>query len=656
MRFFLFLILSLNLSQTLLGQQTEKDKEPEWVNSNSEEEKYYSCCFYHKEKTNVTRDNFNEKINEIKSTLTLEIAKKIQTSVKSTNLSETRQIDANKKSEFMSNFSSKNSITTNVRTIGNTYKFEYWPKEYSKENKTLSAFIKISRKDLEETYEALVRNEVAALKAELEQNLEFNSENLKEISENLNSSISILGNDLSILTNIQLGSDFSKYQEEYIEIKRKYNLLLNKMIGRDFENNYRKANLFLQDKECEKAYDILHRLSIINPNDDRVMNDKSTAIHCLETGMISRISSFENKREFENALFVIDSLSWISPSYLKIMEEKKSKLINDYFDQKFRLIDNVIETNISEAEKIHNSILFFGSEKYKSNYNKYKDMIEKKKKNLLRLKFENEIDKKNFKEASRTLVQISEENSGNKDISKEIRKLNQRLENSIYSFEKKELQWDRPHLYCFKFGINLISSAMPLSYVADTPNYVNKTLNKGFDIATPFYTFEIYRKFINSVNYNKNHRDKSTAHMLGLRFGLAHNSNRIIFKKPADSLSNLSVQKDFGEIQLSGILFNFFHISSGILSSINSNANQTQMIYSSNLGIKMRVWRFDLNANIRYNSDYNTFNNFYFEGGLSFNINFHKKFNSEDQREVLVRVGRWKDLDTESNEKRKRYY
>ena len=654
-RFFSLLIL-LCLYTNVISQNTVI--EPDWINSKIEEEKYAECCFYHKEKINYSsRENFYEKVKELKNILTLEIAKKIQTSVRSTNIQEIKQTSNNNKTDFQSNFSSSSKISTNVRTIGSNFKFEHWPSEPIKDVKSITAYIKIERKELLLTYEALVRNEITSLYGDLEQNLEYNSENLKEISDKLSTSITELDNDLSILTNIKLGENYSQFQNDYVEIKRKYNQLLNKIIGKDFENNYRKANTLLQKKECMKAYDILNRLSIINPTDERINADKKLSLHCMETDILARITAFENKNDFENAIRSIDSLCWFIPEQIKLTESRRTKLIADYFNQNFRLIENLLATNVSEAEKIHQNISFFGTEKYKNKYNRYNDVIQKKKKSQLKLKFENEIDHKQFRDASKTLVKISTENGGTKDISKEIRKMNTKLETKIYAYEKKELQYDRPHLYSIKFGLNFVSPPMPLQLVMDSSGYLTNISKKGIDFISPLYTFEIYRKFITNVKYTeKKHRDKSTAHLIGLRIGLLNNSSKSILKKPVDSLSNVLSKNDIGEVQLSGILYNFFHISHGIMIGPNQDLTKATFVYSSNIGIKMRLWAFDLNANVRYNSDYNTYNNFYFEAGLSLNFNFYKKFNAEDKREVLVRVNKWKNFEENGYDNKKRKY
>lgn len=624
-----------------------KEETPNWVNSSNEQYKYLSCCFYHCEKLPVSKDKFDEKKITLEQLLKTEISKKIQTSVRSLDIREVKQIDNNNKTELQSNYSSSNTISTNVRTLGNTYQLEFWPKNYNKHLKYITGYIKIDRADLEREYSNIVKNELSVLEAELEVNLEESNENLLKISERINVSMSNVSNDLNILTSLITDSDYSIYQQKFIDLKRKNGQLMNKIIGKEFENNYRKANRLLQEKNCIKAYELLNKLNIINPNDNRVSDDKITALHCLETGMLSRITAFENKNEFEDALFTLDSICWLLPKYIKLYENKKANLISNYFEKKFMQIDNVIQTNIDEAKKMHDGIQFFGSDKYKNDYNRYDQLIKKKRKSRLRLEFEYQKDKKQFHAASKTLIQISNDYLGSKNISKEIRKLNKGLESSIYSYEKNELQKDRPHLYCMKLGYNILTPPIPLNDIIEDPNYLNNVAENNLNFLTPYYSFELYRKFKIRTSYTKKHRDNSAANMIGIRIGLLNNASNYDISKSSDSIIVIPPKNDFGEIQLSGIFLKWCHISYGIMvpTTATETSNLPVLIYTSNLGLKIPLWKFDLNANIRYNSDYNTNknNNFFIEGGLSLNINFYKKFNKEDKREVLVRINEWKN-------------
>jgi hypothetical protein len=631
---FIYVVLSFQI-EILYGQNNLYEGAPNWVYSNVED-KYQACCFYEKIKLkDITSDNFESKKEQLKNNLLNSISEKIQTTIKKLDIMETKQVENKNSIDFQRNYTSKSNITTNVNL--SAFEIEMWPKEFKKELKLIVGYIKIEKSDLENQYSNLVKKDLAILEGELADNVE--NLNLNEVSDKINSLILNLENDLNILSSIGIKNDYSNFYDSFVELKKKKTIFLNKILGKDFENKYRKANQLLNEKKCDKAFELLQQLLIINPNDERISIDKTTALSCIETNLLMRLSYFENKGEFEKALNVLDSLTWISPTYSKMMDKRKSKIIDGYFTKKFQQIDNIIETNVDDAKNIHSSMNFFGTEKYRDKYNRYGNLINKKRKKIFINKFDYFRDNNNYRDASKILVDLSSDYGLSKNISKEIRGLNKKLESSIYKYEKKRLLSDRPHLLCIKFGYNYQSNSLNLNAQSNTAQLKFTSIN----YLTPYYTLEVYRKFKIKTKYNSNDRDKSIANMLGLRFGYLNNAYGKIFLNKQDSV--LFSNFDFAEIQLSGILINFFHASYGILLpvSFETNSIQNTITYTSNLGIKLRVWLFDLNANLRYNSDYKSMGKLIFETGLSLNVNFDKKFDAADRRNLKVKIQDWKN-------------
>jgi hypothetical protein len=130
--------------------------------------------------------------------------------------------------------------------------------------------------------------------------------------------------------------------------------------------------------------------------------------------------------------------------------------------------------------------------------------------------------------------------------------------------------------------------------------------------------------------------------MIGLRLGYLNNSEAKIVFNHSDSIN--MPRLEHVEVQISGIWLNFFHASYGLVHPISSidKINHRTFIYTTNLGIKLRIWLFDVNANLRYNSDYKSPGNLFFETGLGLNINFKKKFNAEDRWYLKVKIQEWK--------------
>lgn len=635
----LFILFSfLIIFQTnLFSQNKTNEPIPDWVISNLDE-KYQACCFYEKNKIkDVNSDNYESKKEQLKNGLLQSVSEKIQTTVKKFDVLETRQIENKSSMEFQSNYSSKSNISSNVKL--SSFEFEFWPKEFKKDLKYIVGVIKIEKSDLEKQYSNLVKKDLAIVEGELAESIDYANSNLNEIAERINIKILNLENDLNILSSIGIKNDYSTFYESFVELKKKKTIFLNKMLGKDFENKYRKANQLLNEKKCDKAYELLQQLFIINPSDERINNDKTTALSCMETNLMLRLTYFENKGDNEKALVVLDSLFWLTPSYVKMMDKRKSKIVDGYINKKFQQIDNVIETNVEEAKNIHSSMNFYGTEKYREKYNRYGNLINKRRKKIFINKFDYCRDNNNYRDAAQILVDLSSDYGLSKNISNEIRGLNKKLETSIYKYEKKRLLSDRPHLFCIKFGYNYQSNPLNINPKSDTAKLKFTSIN----YLIPYYTFELYRKFKISTRYNSNGRDKSTANMIGFRLGYLNNTTDKIFLSKQDTINPINL--DHAEIQLSGILFNFFHASYGVLLPVNSvtNSIQNTITYTSNLGIKLRFWVFDLNANLRYNSDYKSLGNLIFETGISLNINFYKKFNATDRRNLKVKIQDWKN-------------
>jgi hypothetical protein len=632
-----YFILSCFINPFLVAQNNQTEAAPNWVYTNVED-KYQACCFYEKNRIkDVTSDNFENKKEQLKNSLLQTISEKIQTTIKKLDVLETKQVQNKTSIDFQTNYSSKSNISSSVKL--SSFEFEFWPKEFKKEVKYIVGYIKIEKSDLENQYSNLVKKDLAIVEGELEESIEYSNSNLNEISDRLNNLILNLENDLNILSSIGIKNDYSAFYDSFVELKKKKTIFLNKMLGKDFENKYRKANQFLNEKKCDKAYELLQQLLIINPSDERINIDKETALTCLESNLTLRLTYFENKGEYEKALVVLDSLTWLSPSYNRLMEKRKSKIMDGYFIKKFQQIDNVIETNVDEAKSLHASMNFYGTEKYRDKYNRYGNLINKKRKKIFINKFDYLRDNNNFREAAKILVDLSSDYGLSKNISKEIRSLNKKLETSIYKYEKKRLLSDRPHLFCFKLGYNYQTDPFKIKAESDTFKLKFTKIN----FFTPYYTFEMYRKFNISTNYNDNNRDKSTSNMIGFRAGYLNNKFGKIVVSNKDSIK--TSLNDFAEFQLSSIFLNFFHVSYGLLFPVNStdNIGQKIMLYTSNLGIKLRIWYFDLNANLRYNSDYKSPGNLIFETGVSLNVNFDKKFNAADKRNLKVKIQDWKN-------------
>ena len=80
----------------------------------------------------------------------------------------------------------------------------------------------------------------------------------------------------------------------------------------------------------------------------------------------------------------------------------------------------------------------------------------------------------------------------------------------------------------------------------------------------------------------------------------------------------------------------FFNFRYGAMITDINNIQSDKFLYTTNFGLKIPFWRFDFNVNLKYISDYKSKNLLFLESGISFNINFHKKYNQIDKRQVLI--------------------
>jgi hypothetical protein len=64
--------------------------------------------------------------------------------------------------------------------------------------------------------------------------------------------------------------------------------------------------------------------------------------------------------------------------------------------------------------------------------------------------------------------------------------------------------------------------------------------------------------------------------------------------------------------------------------------------YSTTFGLKIPLWRFDLDMNAKFISDYKSEHHFLIEGGLSLNFDFKKKFTQKDRDQLKLNIQNYK--------------
>ena len=607
-----------------------------------------NCCFFLKKTETFTYqkinekkflsinlkkewDDFNEKfVNDLKYS----VSQKIQTSINIVNSSINSQDQQNNQFKISSSYSSKTNITTSIKTLGD-FNLDVWPKNFIPKNRDTSinviGYIKVDKSDLEEKYKNLINSELFRLESDLEVN---ENDNLNKIIENLGKLIKEINTDILILNTLKKESDYSEIQSNFLSLKKKYASLIEQKIGKDFEKNYLIAKKKLENNDCYEAYNLLSDLYNFNSTEQKVIDDKNAALYCIEMKLINHLSNYENKNECELALITLDSLTALNNKYNDLYINRKSLLIDGYFKTKFNQIDNIIFSNIDEAKRIFDNIHFFGSIKYNDRYDFYDRLIKQKQKKKLLLKFENSIDLFNFYNASSILLSISKEYVGSENISKIIKKLNLRLDKAIYKYEKKQLLNERPHLYSFKLGIEFLNSIPNFN---DFFTYNYKYLpDPTRNLIIPYYSFDLYRKFKIKVLKSSNGRDRSRSNLLGIKIGMLDNSNKFNLLDSIPLIQKDFIQNNYYEIQLSSVFMKFFNFRYGAMITDINNIQSDKFLYTTNFGLKIPFWRLDFNVNLKYISDYKSINLLFLESGIALNINFHKKYNQIDKRQVLI--------------------
>ncbi len=618
---YIYLSVLLIINSVLFAQDS-----PSWVYTD-EEQKYTNCCYYYKtEIKGVDKDNFGLQHQKLIQNLKLELSKKINTNVKSTDISETRQIQGNDNLHYQNNYNSKNTISTDISLP--ECEIKTWPTDNTKKVKTIYGYIKLEKENLAQLYIKKFQFDKTILLGELTTNIE--TSNLTEMLVKINETISKLENDLNILTSIGLNENYNTLYEEFVSLKQQKSEFISRIIGKEFEDKYKEANKLLIEKKCEMSYNMLQDLYTTNPEDERIKLDRAQALQCIESNLMNRLSYHENRLDYESALYTIDSLIWISPEFEKMMKSRKEKLISGYFNYKFQTIKNVIQTNSEEAKRIHSEMNFFGSDRFKEKYNDIGEIINKINQNKLTNSFYHFIDNNQYENASSVLVQMSKDYGLKKDISNTIKRLNSKLENSIFKFEKKNLLATRPHLYCIKLGYSYQSL---IDY--NNPNGFSPDEVK---LLTPYYSFELYKKINTKTKFSDRGRDKSRSNLIGIKLGYQTNTGSVI------NLTNNELVRskiELGEAQLSGTLLRIFRLSYGVNSPIEKLGNDIK--YTHDFGVRIKLLFFDLNAGMKYITDYESKGQLFYQGGLSLNINFVKKFNAEDRRAIAVKMEKWKN-------------
>ena len=94
------------------------------------------------------------------------------------------------------------------------------------------------------------------------------------------------------------------------------------------------------------------------------------------------------------------------------------------------------------------------------------------------------------------------------------------------------------------------------------------------------------------------------------------------------------------EFQISSLLLRCLNLNYGLF--LNNTDNTTGSFFTTTFGFKIPTWRFDLDINLKYLSDYRSEHHFLMEGGISLNLNYIRRFVREDKDQLKLNIENYK--------------
>ena len=578
-------------------------------------------------------------VDDFTQELKKRLAQNIYTSIESSRTLKTNETKVNNESVYTGTSVSDISIQSKVDLT-----VPVLEKYFDKKKKKVHVIIIQSKQKLKDAYVKKIKLLMSDVEGEIYQRFEDKrTDEIVKAKLRLENKIKSVSDKINFFSFLVDASDVraDQFQTKLTSLKLKVSDLSRLINNKSFEDDYARAQQLFNENNCEGAYSEVQRLLIRNSSDERVISLRDQAVECQTDDMKNEVHDAYAKKQYEKCLTIYEKLIRLNAKYGKDEHfiTLRDKAFKDYISDKFQKVENFIEIDVRKAENILKSIKWFGlpADSYKPTYDDFDTRIKTKINAQLELEFKNHINNKEFRKAHNAIVEISG-NSVNNDVKDITQQLSKKWEKKVKIHSKKLMLYERPHLYALKFGMSFLTPTRSNLDLKNT-NILN-SFQENSDVLYPYYSLGLYRKFkINPKFTNKNHRDKSSSYLVGIKLGMQDFSNPFKISEPIDSSIRINESLNY-EIQLSTLMLRCFNLNYGVffdksgLSSIN--------YYSATFGLKIPIWRFNFDVNAKYISDYKSEHHFLIEGGLSLNFNFKKKFTQEDRDQLKLNIQKYK--------------
>ena len=585
-----------------------------------------------------------KKKKEYTPRLKTRLASGIYSTIESELRTTSNETTSNETSTFTSTYKSNISMATKVDLTDFEVKVYF-----DKKKEKLHLIIIQNKKKLKVAYESKIKISLTDLMGDVKQNFEYKRKDqlvsekgemekkARLISEKIQffTFLSASSGDKALDKALQFQTDLNSYK---ITISNLTALINDKA----FEEKFSDAQKLFNDGDCRASYAKLQELFIENSSDKRVLTLLEESRSCQTDKMEREVNDEYAKHNYENSIIIIDELIELNARYKEDEHyiKLKSVAFDKYINKKFQQIDNIIEVDFNEAEGVFVSIKWYGqsSEQYKSKYDSYDCSIRQKKTNDLKLKFKNHIHKDEFREAHQIILKIFK-NSENGDVQETTFQLNKKWEKKVKKYAKKKMLFDRPHLYSLKLNASLFSPTISYEQLKNPNDFLN-SLDRNTNYLYPYYSIAFYRKFNEKAKFGlENHRDKSSSYLIGIKAGIQDVINGIHLQGPKDTLIGINNKLNY-EFQISSLLLRCLNLNYGLF--LNKIDNSTGSFFTTTFGFKIPIWRFDLDMNLKYLSDYRSEHHFLMEGGISLNFNYIRRFVREDKDQLKLNIENYK--------------
>lgn len=642
----LILIIGFFLLTACSSTNNKGKSQPKWVNENYRNSVFPSDNYYvHFEEKKLSFFS-GASIKDIKAEfskdLEVQIVKQIVEKISITTNSSELQTE-NNKIDYISSVLRESSHSASATLMGKRDEFYI-----DKQTKSIYGLIYVKKSELAKGYYSSISNKIDLLEGKIDfaKNNSIDNSQLKEFN-NENKTIQ---NELEIYTIIISGTDknlIEKYKKMYASLSQ-----LNSIYGNDsgrIEALIIEADKMYQNQDSfESIIDKLDEALLYDSSNVKVLDKKKYYTQKWVSKLSLTLNSKEINKEYSEAISILDKLIVVDINNERVYKEKQKNIIELYYNETIEKIKSLIKNNsINESENLINQVSKYSYVNIES-YNKVKLELDKIIiENSIR-NIENLIYEKNYEQAAivcKNSLQTYPDNKQLKNL------LDKNLE-LIQQKKKQELKDMRSTRYVIE--LNYSASHLPEIVQNKTSiEPINFNLSK-IDVSKPvaYYQIGLYRKInIKERKNNTSLKPKFSYSQIGIKGGYMDLSTHY-FQNTTGSQTTTFLYKPSKIIQLeaSYIWRRFFQFNIGVINETLpeiktdlSIASKQNNYFCSTLGLRIPFGFIHLTTDLTGYSDGKDIVKLYGKAGISVNIGFSKKYNSQDKKYIENEVQKLKN-------------